>query len=413
MSEHRTTGISAGRDAVEDAIWSARPPLLVQAARDAIDAWCGVSGTEVLLIDYHQSHLVPVGDGTGGPAVTVDAHPAGQAYASGRPVRDDDHLYLPLAVYGERIGVLAVRLPRGLKQAPEVDHELRLVADTLARALRLADTATDVYREVRRRKRLTIAAELQWELLPGRTSAGAEFSLAGQLEPAYTVSGDNFDWSVSRQYLTVSVSAGMGSGIGAALLTQLTVNSLRNARRSGAGPAEAAELANGIVYSQYGGKIHSSTLLLHISLSTGEAEVVDAGSPRMLRVRRGEIEPMAFDEQMPLGMFSDTRYRTQPLSLLPGDRLFIVSDGLHNARNAKGEVYGQVPLGAALRSARLQDPNEAVRFLISDLLAYHNGADLANDAIAVCLDWIGTSLQPIAAASGNVTGFIRPGGHVT
>jgi serine phosphatase RsbU (regulator of sigma subunit) len=421
MSEHRPTGIRAGRHAVEDAIWAARPPVVIPAARDAIDAWLGGPGTEVLLIDYHQSHLVPFGDGTGGPAVTVDDHPAGQAYASMRLIRDDDHLFLPLAVYGERIGVLALRLPPGLQASQEAGQEagltleddLAAVADTLARALRLADLATDVYREIRRRRRLTIAAELQWELLPGCTCAGEEFSLAGQLEPAYTVSGDNFDWSLSRQYLTISVSAGMGSGIGAALLTQLMVNSLRNARRSGAGPAEAAELANGIVYSQYGGKVHSSTLLLHIALSTGEAEVVDAGSPRMLRVRRGEIEPMAFDEQMPLGMFSDTRYRTQSLSLLPGDRLIIVSDGLRNARNAKGQVYGQVPLGAALRSARLQDPNEAVRFLISDLLSYHGSSDLAADAIAVCLDWTGISLKPIAAASGNVTGFIRPGGHVT
>src|SRR6202012_2709837 len=205
----------------------------------------------------------------------------------------------------------------------------------------------------------------------------------------------------------------MGSGIGAALLTQLTVNSLRNARRSGAGPAEAAELANGIVYSQYGGKVHSATLLLRIALSTGNAEVVDAGSPRMLRVRQGEIEPMAFDEQMPLGMFSDTRYRAQPLDLVPGDRLIIVSDGLYSARNPAGRLYGDNPLGSALRSARMQDPNETVRFVISDLLAHHEGSDLAEDAIAVCLDWTGTSMQPIAAASGNVTGFIRPGGHVT
>ena len=433
MPEDRATTRSAGRDTVEHAIWAARPPSVIPAARDAIAAWLGVLGTEVLLIDYHQSHLVPFGDGTGGSAVTVNAQPAGQAYASMRLAHDDDHLFLPLAVYGERIGVLAVRLPPGwpasrpaspqnrLAASPEaapeagptLEDDLAAVADTLARAMRLADLSTDLYREVRRRRRLTIAAELQWELLPGRTCAGEEFSLAGQLEPAYTVSGDNFDWSLSRQHLTVSVSAGMGSGISAALLTQLTVSSLRNARRSGVGPAEAAELANGIVYSHYGGKIHSSALLLHIALSTGEAEVVDAGSPRMLRVRRGEIEPMAFDEQMPLGMFSDTRYRTQSLSLLPGDRLIIVSDGLHSARNAKGQVYGQVPLGAALRSARLQDPNETVRFLINDLLAYQEGSDLSDDAIAVCLDWTGTSVQPIAAASGNVTGFIRPGGHVT
>src|SRR6201996_213977 len=377
------------RRTVERAIWSARPPFLIEAARAAVDGWLGIPGTEVMLIDYHQSPLIPFGDGTDGQAVPVNAHPAGQAYAAVRPVHDDDHLYLPLAVYGERMGVLAVRLPAGADEA--LADDLAQVADTLARALRLADTATDVYRVVRRRKRLTIAAELQWELLPGRTCSGQEFSLAGQLEPAYTVSGDNFDWSLSRQYLTLSVSGGMGSGIGAALLTQLTVNSLRNARRSGSGPAEAAELANGIVYSQYGGKLHSATLLVRIALSTGEAEVVDAGSPRMLRVRRGDIEPLTFDEQMPLGMFSDTRYRTQSMSLAPGDRLIIISEGLYRARDPKGRIYGDAPLSAALRSARMQDPNETVRFVISDLLAHHEGTDLADDAIAVCLDWTGTT----------------------
>jgi serine phosphatase RsbU (regulator of sigma subunit) len=412
MSEDRPTSTSTapgtGRRDVERAIWSARPPFVVEAARDAIDAWLGVPGTEVLLIDYHQSHLVPFGDGDGGPAVLVNTHPAGQAYAAVRPVRDDDHLYLPLAVYGERTGVLAVRLPPGRLDDPALADDLALVATTLGRALRLADTATDIYREVRRRKRLTIAAELQWELLPGRTCAGPEFSLAGQLEPAYTVSGDNFDWSLSRQYLTLSVSAGMGSGIGAALLTQLTVNSLRNARRSGAGPAEAAELANGIVYSQYGGKSHSATLLLRIALATGQAEVVDAGSPRMLRVRRGEIEPLAFEEQMPLGMFSDNRYRTEPLTVLPGDRLIIISDGLYGARNPAGRSYGDNPLSAALRSARLQDPNETVRFVISDLLGYHEGTDLVDDAIAVCLDWTGATGPPVVAAATSLADLTRP-----
>ena len=77
MPEDRATDRRADRDAVENAIWAARPPFVIPAARDAIDAWLGVPGTEVLLIDYHQSHLVPFGDGTGGPAVTVNAHPAG------------------------------------------------------------------------------------------------------------------------------------------------------------------------------------------------------------------------------------------------------------------------------------------------------------------------------------------------
>jgi serine phosphatase RsbU (regulator of sigma subunit) len=397
------------RESIERSIWNARPTRLVQTARESIDTWLGVAGAEILLIDYHQSHLVPFADGGGGTPVPVDSHPAGRAFASGRPVEDDDHLYLPLSVYGERMGVLAVRLPAGTDAGTDVsDEDLTEIAASVARSIRLADTATDIYREVRRRKRLTIAAELQWDLLPGRTCESDEFSLAGQLEPAYTVSGDNFDWSVSDRYLHLSMSNGMGTGIAAALLTQLTVNALRNARRSGAGPAEAAELAGEIVYSQYGGTQHCSTLLLRIVLSTGEAEVVDAGSPRMLRVRRGEAEQVKLDQQMPLGMFGDTRYRVQPVTLRAGDRLIILSDGLYEARAPSGRVYGQAPLAAALRRSRLQVPNETVRHLIGDLLAHHEGTDLADDAIAVCLDWHGAGAHPVAALS-SVGDLTRPG----
>lgn len=390
---------------VERSIWRARPARLVDAALEAIDAWLGVDGTEVLLIDYHQSHLVPFANGAGGRPVPVDGHPAGRAFASCRIVPDEDRLYLPLSVHGEREGVLAVRLPPHSEASSD---ELASVAATLARAIVVADTATDIFREVRRRKRLTVAAEMQWELLPGRTSRSDEFNLAGQLEPAYAVSGDNFDWSISRESLTLSVTNGMGSGISAALLTQLAVSSLRNARRSGAGPAESAELASGMVYGQYGGDSHSSTLLLRITLATGEAEVVDAGSPRMLRIRHGEIEPVPFDEQMPLGMFSDTRYRAQRLTLLPGDRLVILSDGLYSARSPSGSIYGDAPLTTAIRRSRLQDPEEAVRFMISDLLLHHGGSDLADDAIAVCLDWNGTSAPPEPAGGAAGAQLITP-----
>jgi serine phosphatase RsbU (regulator of sigma subunit) len=104
-----------------------------------------------------------------------------------------------------------------------------------------------------------------------------------------------------------------------------------------------------------------------------------------------EVAGTLADEQMPLGMFSDTRYRTQRLTLVPGDRFIILSDGVYAARGRSGRLYGQAPLNTALRSSRHQDPNETVRFLISDLLVYYEGAELADDAIAVCLDWSGAA----------------------
>ena len=310
-------------------------------------------------------------------------------------------------MYGERIGVLAVRLPIGTDVS---DEDLTEIAATVARSIRLADTATDIYREVRRRKRLTIAAELQWDLLPGRTCESDEFALAGQLEPAYTVSGDNFDWSLSAKYLTLSGEQRDG----------------KRHRRRAADPADRQRPAERPPLGRRTGRggrtgqrdrllpvrrtEHSLTLLLRIALSTAEAEVVDAGSPRMFRVRRGEIEPIKLDQQMPLGMFGDTRYRVQPVSFLAGDRLIILSDGLYGARGPSGRVYGQAPLTAALRSSRLQAPNETVRYLITDLLAHHEGTDLADDAIAVCLDWHGAGNHLVSAARTSLSDLPRPGG---
>jgi len=75
------------------------------------------------------------------------------------------------------------------------------------------------------------------------------------------------------------------------------------------------------------------------------------------------------------------------------------SDGLYGARGPSGRVYGQAPLTAALRSSRLQAPSETVRYLITDLLAHQEGTDLADDAIAVCLDWRGAGNHPAAAST--------------
>ena len=75
------------RSTVQNAIWGAHPARLGPAAREAIESWLGAEGAEILLIDYHQSHLIPFADGGGGAPVPVGSHPAGQAYASAGPSR--------------------------------------------------------------------------------------------------------------------------------------------------------------------------------------------------------------------------------------------------------------------------------------------------------------------------------------
>jgi serine phosphatase RsbU (regulator of sigma subunit) len=200
--------------------------------------------------------------------------------------------------------------------------------------------------------------------------------------------GDHYDWSVTDDRLTLTVLNGHGDGIEAALLTTVAVNAMRNARRSGANIVEQAELASDAIYSRYGGNSHVATLLFEIDLADGTVEAVDAGSPRALIARNGDIQTIGLEQQLPLGMFGDSRYETQKLQLEPGDRLLVVSDGVHAATPGSRPPYGESGLLSALRRTRLQPPSEAVGTVMRALRDYHAGTEQEDDAVIVCLDWL-------------------------
>ncbi|CAM5235711.1 phosphatase [Streptomyces spiroverticillatus] len=298
--------------------------------------------------------------------------------------------HLPVSVRGDRLGVLSVTLPEG-DDSPQALAELAQLADVLAHELVVADRDTDLYLQARRATRLTLAAEMQWQLLPGRSCTRPEYTLGAQLEPAYAIYGDNFDWATTADTLTLTVTNGMGDGIKAALLTNLAVNALRNARRAGLTLADQAALADQALYAEHQGAQHVAALLFEFDLATGAFEVIDAGSPKIWRLRKGVVEPIELEPQLPLGMFEDTPYIPQHHRVEPGDRLLIVSDGVYASTSEDGELFSARPLTRVLSETRLL-PATQVPHAVLDALAAHRvpGAD-SDDAMILCLDWHGRS----------------------
>jgi serine phosphatase RsbU (regulator of sigma subunit) len=361
------------------------PDRLPEVVADHLRRHHSAARVEVLLGDLTLDGLWPVLE----PHGPTGNQLAQRCFGSQRPVvdiaADTNRAYLPISVWGARLGVLVVETTQ--PSGDGLTDRLSAVADELAVALRAAEDTTDRYRRVTRRERLTMAAELQWELLPGRSLGDERFLVAGQLEPAYAVYGDHFDWSLTGDRLTITVLNGCGDGIEAAVLTTVSVNAMRNARRSGANIVEQAELASDAVYARYGGAMHVATLLLEVDLVGGRVEAVDAGSPRAVIARDREIRTITLEQQLPLGMFGETRYETQRFLLEPGDRMLVVSDGVHMASPAGRSPYGETALLTALRRTRLQPATEAVGTVMRDLREYHAGVDATDDAVTVCLDW--------------------------
>ncbi|HEU5107828.1 MAG TPA: PP2C family protein-serine/threonine phosphatase [Micromonosporaceae bacterium] len=360
--------------------------LLVERLAEHLAKDHGITATALFLVDYRLSELLPV---HGGPPERNPGSILWRSFDHQAEVVDGRTLVLPVTTRGDRLGVLR------LDPVPDdraVHAAVAEAATALAHELAAVWNRTDRYAVAARSRRLTLAAEMQWELLPGRGCTRSTFSLAGQLEPAYAVRGDSFDWADDPQRLRIAVVNGMGEGVAAATLTVLAINALRNARRAGLALVDQAALADQAIYAHYGGEQHVEALLIEVELATGEATVIDAGSPQMILLRDGRAMPQRLDAQFPLGMFEDTVYQPQRLSLRTGDRLFVVSDGVVDAASAAGR-YGALALDRFIGRTRAMSPLDAVRSLLGDLRAFVSG-DLIDDAVVVCLDW--TGLEPQA-----------------
>ena len=372
----------------ERALRTAAPHELLDATRRVLAELYAAERADLYLADYGLTVLQPVSvlPHTMEP-VSVHNSVVGRAFGAQEPVVEPAgdrvvRVHLPVSVRGDRMGVLSVTLPDD-DGAEGVLAELAEIAQVLGHEVIVAERDTDVYLQARRKDRLTLAAEMQWQLLPARACARPEYELGAQLEPAYAIFGDNFDWSVTADRLMLYVTNGMGEGIEASLLTNLAINALRNARRAGLALADQA------VYAHYRGRCYLSVLMFDFDLETGRVAVVDAGSPQMLRLRDGSVERVTFEAQLPLGMFEETDYVTQEFHVEPGDRLVFVSDGVHAVADPKGEAYGDTALARAIQSTRLLPAAEVPRAILRELTGHRGGSVAADDALVVCLDWHG------------------------
>lgn len=295
--------------------------------------------------------------------------------------RDGDgwRVLVPVTERGDAIGILELKTP----YSPDTETlgYMTSAAHALAYTLIAARRHTDLFEWAQRDVPFSLPAEIQRRLLPDSyTVEGGPFTLAGWLEPAATVGGDTFDYSVDREYLYASVTDAMGHSIGAAWLATLAVGSLRNTRRSGASPGEQADAANATLNDVATPDQFVTGQIMRIRIADGSVDLVNAGHHPPYLLRAGAAATLDLPPDPPLGIASKP-YTTHKLKLEPGDRMLIVTDGFleRNADLAVGDIL--------VRSAE-RHPREVVRELSQELLVA-TGGNLRDDATVLCIDWYG------------------------
>lgn len=330
--------------------------------------------------------------------VAIDGTPAGAALRTQLvqivplPDRDAVWVYAPVTERGEPVGVLELLLP--YRPDPDIVGYLAAAAHALAFVVIADRRYTDLYEWGSRSVRLTLEAEIQRRLLPlSYTCEAGPFTLGGWLVPATSAGGDTFDFALDRDVLHLSITDAMGHGVAAALLATLGVASLRNSRREGMPLIDHARQANDAVTQHASADQFLTGQLLRIELATGRVEVVNAGHVLPLLVRNGIPTEVALHADTAFGIDPSTTYRLQEFTLLPGDRLVLLTDGMleRNAEDAK--IDQLLPELVALH------PREAVQALTAAVVTASQG-ELQDDATVLVLDWYGGETQSRDASSG-------------
>ena len=346
----------------------------------------------VLLIDYGQISLCPLrGTPTAAP-VPVDGTVAGRAFVSTRmthaPAEDGTWLWLPLLHGAERLGVLQVRTKAELDD--QLTTDLRTIAALVAELIASRRFYGDAVEHTRRRLPMQLAAEIIWNQLPPLTFAVDGTVVTAVLEPCYDVGGDAFDYAANGDILHVALFDTVGHGIGASGLTTLTLNTYRNARRSGLTLADTCRSIDKWIRAQFPGSFVTA-IMAEFDTRGGMYHRISAGHPAELWLRGGRpLTPPPSPTALPLGLghMLNRGPRVTEHALEPGDAIVLYTDGITEARDANGELFGLGRLTdfVAADLAARTPAAEMMRRLIHTIVAYEDG-DLRDDATAAMLHW--------------------------
>ncbi|MCX2182127.1 serine/threonine-protein phosphatase [Streptomyces sp. SKN60] len=353
----------------------------------------GGRDVQILLQDYGQQTLVPLpGEGLkGGRPLPIDGSTAGRCFLTSRPVEvplaDGVRLHVPLLHGGDQAGVLAVTLDT-------VDDDDRRILCRLAGLttdmMQTKNRYTDLFFRTRRIEPMSVAAEIQWSLLPPLAMTTPRVAVAGVLEPAYDVAGDSFDYALNGGTLHLAMIDAMGHGLDAATMATVAIGAYRHARRISVELSEIYLFMDRAVAEQFAPDHFVTAQMLRLDTGTGRLQWVNAGHPAPMLIRDHRVvRRLNSPTTLPVG-FGGDQPQVSDVALAPGDRILCFTDGLIEEHEAGQEEFGEDRL--IDRVHRLDQADRGVRAVARDLshtLRRARGETTTDDATLVLIEWRG------------------------
>ena len=218
-----------------------------------------------------------------------------------------------------------------------------------------------------------------------------EFDIYATMEPAKEVGGDFYDFFlVDDDHLCMVMADVSGKGVPAALFMMASKIRLQNNAMLGRSPAEILTEVNEAICANNREEMFVTTWLGILEISTGKLTAANAGHEYpVLMHANGEFELYKDKHGFVIGGMEGVRYKQYELQLSPGDKLFLYTDGVPEATDANGELFGTERMTAALNEQKNGKPDQVLAQVRHNVDAFVKEAEQFDDMTMLLLEYRG------------------------
>ena len=241
---------------------------------------------------------------------------------------------------------------------------------------------------------LALATRIQADMLPNIFPAfpeRPEFDIYASMDPAKEVGGDFYDFFlIDETHLGLVMADVSGKGVPAALFMMISKILVQNFAMTGRSPAETLKAVNDQICSNNREEMFVTVWFGVLDTETGTITAANAGHeyPAMMQ-SGGKFELLKDKHGFVIGGMEGMRYKEYELTLSPGSKLFLYTDGVPEATNAENELFGTDQMLLALNEEPDAGPEQILRHVRQAVDGFAQEAEQFDDLTMLCLEYRG------------------------
>lgn len=238
---------------------------------------------------------------------------------------------------------------------------------------------------------LGVATHIQASMLPCIFPAfpdRAEFDIYATMQPAKEVGGDFYDFFlVDDDHLALVMADVSGKGVPAALFMVIAKTLIKNIAQTGLSPREVLEKANNQLCENNEAEMFVTVWLGILEISAGKLTYASAGHEYPTIQRAGGDYVLIQEKQdFVLAGLENVRYKEHQLTLMPGDRLYLYTDGVAEATDGANELYGTGRMLDTLNRNKNLSCADLLRYMKEDIDRFVGDAPQFDDITMLCIE---------------------------